>query len=246
MYEDMRQAEAADAAGKATNRLNASFSAFDYAPAKLDHGRSFLMDDYLQSGRVARRRDEAERDRCWDVLQYQKDVEPFKPRQGFSETKFHNGFMRRQGSQMPYLVEREEQRNRDPAPQAPPPPRVSYNVLTSEGMNPSMDRGHGERRHVVDHRELRQASMHADTPGGRLRDSTSRFFCTADQLPHRPTRQHLLETDGLTQTKRTSTVIGVGTNPSQEIFSIGAREVLADSIYGITRRAASNTDLRFK
>ena len=36
--------------------------------------------------------------------------------------------------------------------------------------------------------------------------------------------QRLLETDGLTVTKRTSTVIGVGTNPSQEIFSIGARE----------------------
>ena len=39
-------------------------------------------------------------------------------------------------------------------------------------------------------------------------------------------------------TKRTSTVIGVGTNPSQEIYSIGAREVLSDSIYGIKRRAA--------
>ena len=31
-------------------------------------------------------------------------------------------------------------------------------------------------------------------PGGRLRDSTSRFFCTPEVLPHRPARQHLLET----------------------------------------------------
>ena len=139
----------------------------------------------------------------------------------------------------------EEERKREPEPRPPPPPRVSYNVLTSEGMDPSMDRGHGERRHVVDHREARQAGMHADAPGGRLRDSTARFFCTHDQLPHRPPRQHLLETDGLTHTKRTSTVIGVGSNPSQEIFSIGAREVLADSIYGIQRRrAARNSDLQ--
>lgn len=108
---DVRQAQAADAAakdaaGKPTNRLNASFSAFDYAPAKLDNGRSFLMDDYLQSGRVARKREEPSRDRCWDVLHYQKDVAPFEPRQGFSETKFHSGFMRRQASAMPYLQQR--------------------------------------------------------------------------------------------------------------------------------------------
>lgn len=104
-----------------------------------------------------------------------------------------------------------------------------------------MDRAHGERRHTVDHREARASAMYADTPGGRLRDSTSRFFCTPDVLPHRPARQQLLETDGLTVTKRTSTVIGVGSNPSQEIFSIGAREVLADSIFGVQRRAQGRT-----
>lgn len=108
---DARQAAAAsaaarDAAGKPTNKLNASFSAFDYAPAKLDNARSFLMDDYLQSGRIARKREEPTRDRCWDVLHYQKDVVPFEPRQGFSETKFHSGFMRRQGSQIAYLQQR--------------------------------------------------------------------------------------------------------------------------------------------
>lgn len=111
-------------------------------------------------------------------------------------------------------------------------------MLTSAGMDASMDRAHGERRHVLDHRESRGVTSHADTPTGRLRDSTSRFFCTNDQLPHRPSRQRLLETDGLVTTKRTSTVIGVGSNPSQEIYSIGAREVLAESIYGLNRRRA--------
>lgn len=137
----------------------------------------------------------------------------------------------------------EEQRNREPV-QREPRPRQSYDVLTSSGMDASMDRAHGERRHVIDHRESRASGMYADAPGGRLRDSTSRFFCTQDQLPHRPARQRMLETDGLTTTKRTSTVIGVGANPSQEIYSIGARENLADSIYGLNRRrAAAQTQL---
>ena len=93
-------------AGKPTRALNASFRAFDYPPGKCDPGRSFLMDDYLTSGRVARRQDPNVVDATWDVLQYQKDVELFQPKQGFSETKFHAGFMRRQGAQMPYLVAR--------------------------------------------------------------------------------------------------------------------------------------------
>mgnify|MGYP007045558944 CR=1 FL=1 len=79
----------------------------------------------------------------------------------------------------------------------------------------------------------------ADTAGGRLRDSTARFFCTPDQLPHRPARTQLLDTDGLVVTKRTSTVIGVGINPSQEIKSIGARENFTESVYAIRRRNAA-------
>ena len=89
----------------------------------------------------------------------------------------------------------------------------------------------------TDAAEARATSMYADGAGGRLRDSTARFFCTPDQMPHRAARQHTIVTDGLTQTKRTSTVIGVGSNPSQEIFSIGAREVLSDSLYGQQRRS---------
>lgn len=309
---DRRQAAAADgmAAGKATKNVNASFSAFDYAPSKLDKSRTFMMDDYVNSGRVARKHVEgARRDTTWDVLQYQTDVTPFQPAQGFSETKFHSGFMRRQASAMPYLQQRvrrpltaahrltgpppaahrpprwrcpppqprvdpwrargappprarpavtprttaaplrprlqDEQRRReleqDPLPRRKVAPGPTYNVLTSAGMDPSMDAAHGERRHVRDHRPTREAGMYADAPGGRLRDSTSRFFCTPDQLPHRPARQQLLETDGLTVTKRTSTVIGVGPNPSAEIRSVGAREALGDSLFGVQRRAAGKS-----
>ena len=90
----------ADAAGKWTHRLNASFSAYDYKVAKLDSGRSFLMDDYLQSGRVARRRDLSDmphlgHDSCWEVMR-KDDAPDFVAKQGFRETKLHAGFMRRQ------------------------------------------------------------------------------------------------------------------------------------------------------
>ena len=109
---DMRQASAAaraaglaDAAGKSTQMMNSSFSAFDYTPSRLEKARNFLMDDYLQSGRAARAHQPMS-DSCWDILHYQKAVAPFVPKQGFSETKFHAGFMRRQGSQMPYLQQR--------------------------------------------------------------------------------------------------------------------------------------------
>lgn len=244
---DQRQAAAA---GKATTQLNSSFSALDYHPAKLDHGRSFLMDDYLQSGRVARRSDLGElshlkHDNARDLLQYQRDsTTVWCPKQGFTETKFHKGFMRRQSTAIPYLQERVHegipylQEQVGPAPvlrqgRKAAPDAAPRDVVTGDGVSKNVY--HGERRHTQDHNE-RYGALHADAPGGRLRDSTARFFCTPDQLPHRPVRQQLLETDGLVETKRTSTVIGVGSNPSQEIFSVGAREALNDSLYGLQRR----------
>ena len=101
--------EMMQAAGRATSQVNTAFSAFDYPPGKLDGARSFLMDDYLQSGRMARAHEvprNNKSDHCWDVMYYQQNIKPFEPRQGFSETKFHAGFMRRQASQMPYLQQR--------------------------------------------------------------------------------------------------------------------------------------------
>ena len=65
---DKRQAAAARAmadgampAGRPTAPLNAAFCAFDYLPSKLDRQRSFLMDDYLSSGRMARAQSESSR-----------------------------------------------------------------------------------------------------------------------------------------------------------------------------------------
>ena len=264
-------------AGKPTQAMNSSFSGFDYMPGKLDKGRGFLMDDYLSSGRVARRNDAAplehlKYDTCKQLVQYQTDTATWQPKQGLTETKFHSGFMRRQVSAFPYIHERvrasstrmtglrpratspashppvgclctpcpQDMRNREQAPkpsrrmaEAPP----YHDVITGEGITKNV--AHGERRHVEDHGPQRGAGLYADAPGGRLRDSTARFFCTPDQMPHRPERAHLLHTDGLIDTKRTSTVIGVGTNPSQEIYSVGAREALQDSLYGLQRRQAA-------
>ena len=45
-------------------------------------------------------------DTCKDLLQYQPDGPQWQPKQGFSETKFHSGFMRRQASSIPYIQER--------------------------------------------------------------------------------------------------------------------------------------------
>ena len=95
----------------------------------------------------------------------------------------------------------------------------------------------------LDHTERRDVGMHADAAGGRLRDSTARFFCTPQQMPHRQARQQTLEDDGLTTTQRTSTVIGVGLNPAAEIKSIGVRENFTESVYAIRRRN-SNMDPR--
>ena len=79
--------------------------------------------------------------------------------------------------------------------------------------------------------------MDADGAGGRLRDSTARFFCTQEQLPRNQARSDFIENDGLLHTKRTSTVIGIGANPAQETYSIGARENFTESQYAITRQA---------
>jgi len=236
-------------AGKPTQAVNTSFSAFDYLPSKIDRmdrrgGRGFLMDDYLYSGRVARRNDPEQplqhltSDTCKELIQYQKDATPWQVKQGLTETTFHTGFTRRQASSIPSAVLRSSEQVLRPGRRmmAVPP---HHDVITGEGINRNV--AHGERRHVQDHYAERSAGMYADAPGGRLRDSTARFFCTPEQLPHRPERQHTLETDGLVETKRTSTVIGVGINPSQEIFSVGAREALNDSLYGLQRRAAAKT-----
>ena len=250
-----RGAEGMPPAGKPTQTLNAAFSAYEYKPGRLEHGRSFLMDDYLVDGRRSRPQREnlnLAGDQCFAALQYQRDIPHWQPTQGFSDTKFHNGFYRRQQGSIGQDVERirntEQCEVRHDAIRQVRGRRLDdvtsfkyngYNIITGEDFDPTKDRSRRpEARHVRDHAEARETGLSADTAGGRLRDSTSRFYCTPQQMPHRAPRQQTIENDGLVTTKRTSTVIGIGVNPSQEIKSIGARENFTESVYAIRRRNA--------
>jgi len=112
-----------------------------------------------------------------------------------------------------------------------------YNILTGVDVVPTMNKApHQGRRHIAERSENDICTKGAGSSAGRLRDSTSRFYCTPDQLPHREVRAQHLRNDGLTVTSRTSTVIGVGPNRAQEIRSSGVREALNDSLYGLNRR----------
>lgn len=247
-------------AGKPSQQLNASFSAYDYNPGKLNGARSFLMDDY-HAGRTTKSYSGASllpsqhvnkppSESTWAMLHCQKSEPQFQATQGFAETKFHAGFMRRQQESIlqDAARKRSEQYQQERAARAMEQRRErlgqlrsfaynGYNIITGEDFDPSRNRAlPKERRHVLDNAAARETTTGADTAGGRLRDSTSRFFCTPDLMPHREARQQLLESNGLVATQRTSTVIGVGPNPSQEILSVGAREALSDSLYGKQRR----------
>lgn len=75
-----------------------------------------------------------------------------------------------------------------------------------------------------------------DGPIGRLRDSTSRFFCTPDELKVSEARQRNLINDGLVTTKRKSTILGFGDHGAR-LESIGVRENFNESHYAQERRA---------
>jgi hypothetical protein len=90
------------------------------------------------------------------------------------------------------------------------------------------------RKHVVD--ADRASGPGADKPAFRLKDSTSRFHATAQEMPHRPERAARLAQEGLVG-KRTSTVIGVGKTLRHEISSVGIRDAFAGSR---TRVASTN------
>ena len=252
--DDHRATSSMPAAGKATKGLNAAFSACEYKPARLEPGRTFLLDDY--EGRQCRAHREnlhLTGDACFQAMAYEKNVTQFNPVQ--ESAKFHTGFYRRQQGTIRQDAERKQHegikeeraavitRMRGDRMHATSSFAYNgYDIITGEDLDPSKDRGrrpearHWEPGNELDHTERRDVGMQSDTAGGRLRDSTSRFFCTPQQMPHRQARQHTLETDGLTKTQRTSTVIGVGLNPAAEIKSIGVREAFTESAYAIRRR----------
>lgn len=245
------------AAGKATIGLNSAFSACEYKPGRLEPGKTFLMDDYeSRQCRPHRENLHLTNDACFQALAYEKEVTQFAPKQ--ESAKFHTGFYRRQQGTILQDAERKQreavkevrgevisQLRGERVEEANSFAYNGYDIITGHDFDPSKDRGRRpEARHVapgneLDHTEQRDSGLSADTAGGRLRDSTSRFFCTPQQMPHRQARQQTIEADGLTTTQRTSTVIGVGTNPAAEIKSIGARENFTESVYAIRRRNAT-------
>lgn len=108
-----------------------------------------------------------------------------------------------------------------------------YNLFTGEELGGALPHLPG-RKHVVD--ADRASGPGADKPAFRLKDSTSRFHATAQEMPHRPERAAKLAEEGLVS-KRTSTVIGVGKTLRHEISSVGIRDAFAGSK---TRIASTN------
>ena len=82
-------------AGLATESLSRSQTALDYAPARLEGRRSFLMDDYDMIGRTARRPAPSS-DSVAALIGYQALPGDFSQGKGLSNTKFGAGFTRRQ------------------------------------------------------------------------------------------------------------------------------------------------------
>lgn len=105
--EDHRATSSMPAAGKATRALNAAFSACEYKPARLEPGRTFLLDDY--EGRQCRAHREnlhLTGDACFQAMAYEKNITQFAPVQ--ESAKFHAGFYRRQQSSIRQDAERKE------------------------------------------------------------------------------------------------------------------------------------------
>ena len=105
--EDHRATSSMPAAGKATRALNAAFSACEYKPARLESGRTFLLDDY--EGRQCRAHREnlhLTGDACFQAMAYEKNITQFAPVQ--ESAKFHAGFYRRQQSTIRQDAERKE------------------------------------------------------------------------------------------------------------------------------------------
>lgn len=171
----------------------------------------------------------------WGLLQYQQEPE-FQPTQGLQYTKFRSGFMRRQGPEIDAEADRKlfeanrEQRLIAPASQRHERLMATqtfayngYNVVTADevpGRHGAPYEWRPGKRRIQDCRH----PTGADAPVSRLRDSTARFHCTPEDLPTSGLRRFTLVNDGLTATKRTSTVIGIGPNRPMEIPSVGVRE----------------------
>ena len=82
-------------AGMRSEALARSQTALDYKAARLEGGRTFLMDDYDAIGRTSRRPAPMP-DSVASLIAYQSAPEPFSEGKGLASTKFGAGFTRRQ------------------------------------------------------------------------------------------------------------------------------------------------------
>jgi len=239
-------------AGKPTAVLNASFSGYDYKPARNDAGRHFLLDDYGKLNRSARNlgasaslTPQQTTDSCWSLFRDPPTDMNYKPKQQMS--KFGSGFMRRQQKTIePYTdrVNYEEERAR--RLEGPQQLRTERLVAKQSAAYNGFDviTGADDGRAPWQSGKKRVPGYFAnasgdDAPAGRLYDGTWRFFATQggqrEPASHRVQR---LEKEGLFHTTRTSTVIGVGPG-SSEIPSKGVRENFNESHWAIRKREAA-------
>jgi hypothetical protein len=128
-FEQQSHAAAQPPAGMRTESLGRSQTALDYASARLEGGRTFLMDDYDVIGRTSRR-PAPTTDSVASLIRYKAAPEPFTQGKGLSTTKFGTGFTRRQQRNIQQdgarKVFEEERWHRwvaaaEPCPSRPPP-----------------------------------------------------------------------------------------------------------------------------
>jgi len=93
-----------------------------------------------------------------------------------------------------------------------------------------------DKRHVFPEVAGYPVGAGSESATGRLRDSTSRFYCTPEMLTVTEARQRNLINDGLVTTVRKSTILGYG-DTGARIPSVGVRENFNDSHYSQARHA---------
>lgn len=225
-------------AGAATEALSRSNTALDYKSTKLEPGRTFMMDDYAAIGRAARR-PAPSLDSVATLIAYQPTAEVVADSStgstgsgGLCATKFGTGFTRRQQRDIGQDEERKRWEEHKRATTSPAEQRRERLLEVTQTRHLFAGEG-GSGPTQAPRVEPRPGSVGDNSHVSRLRSSTSRFHCTAEELSPSESRRGKLLAEGLT-TKRTSAVIGIGAGP--RIESVGVRENFTESHYAQQRR----------
>lgn len=238
-------------AGVATETLNASFSAADVPSQKRQPHVPVLMEDYQQANRTLRRTVPVNDSVASLISHGCSDANDSLLGVGSTRTtKFGAGFVRRQQTSIEKSgAKREQPSQKQSATSELRRERLvqrqsfayhGYDIISGA----ELAGGAPPRRLAapcMDAKRTIAAGESAVTTGadsqlGRLRDSTSRFHCTPQELPTTERRRELLSTEGLVETQRKSALLGVGPG-CHEIASSGAEDNFRKSEYAIRRRA---------